>query len=572
MEAEGGDGSRNFNQRQLVELNAVILAAGHTGRSNIVDRLQDLRGVWLGYAKYEQEREAKEVALLREVERVDRAAAKVAIETERLKRLRDEAMEVVRKVEPGLIDTPPPSRPLSSRSITQDDLLFLNKDLKNVRDLIMNDNLHDDDLKLTDLVGKSSRFKRRGSYGSLLQSTVVSRDMKNEKTMHSNMPPPMPLMNNWGGYTNHNFAPYHQQYPPPHPHYLGEGYPQYHESYGQPPHPQYYDTYGNVAPPNMQQNSQNPVRHNYTRDYHPMGGHPPGSQRGPQPYPGPYGGGSHGIMPHPQNGYGVENHSQRYERDMSTDEGENTSNDAGDISSSEASGSGRRRKNKSLSPKSPVHVKKNDSTESKSNHDQGDASRKSDYMSPKKKNSKDINYQPKTSTPKKEKIAEKMDSPKINIIKKENSQRKIEEPVPELQLSQSLPKQSNTNVNEVISYELPKAEVPVKVCDSIPIETTKEETESKKDIKIVAVANPVAVDQNYVTESGDEDANFIHRKVKQVHRKSCQQRRFLVTEKERLVLVLERKTQIMPTNKCCWEALRRLRLQSQLMMSQLLMI
>merc|ERR1711892_1226764 len=107
-----------------------------------------------------------------------------------------------------------------------------------------------------------------------------------------------------------------------------------------------------------------------------------------------------------------------------------------------------------------------------------------------------------------------------NIIIKENSQRKLEEPEPELQLSQSLPKQSNTNVKEFISYELPKAEITGKVCDSIPIETTKEETETKKDIKIVAVANPVAVDQNCVTESGDEDANFIHLKVKQVHRKS----------------------------------------------------
>lgn len=507
MEAEGGDGSRSYSQRQLeVELNAVILAAGHTGRSNIVDRLKDLRGVWLGYAKYEQEREAKEVALLREVERVDRAAAKVAIETERLKRLRDEAMEVVRKVEPGLIDTPPPSRPLSSRSITQDDLLFLNKDLKNVRDLILNDNLREDDLKLTDLVGKSSTFKRRGSYGSLLQSTVMSRDIRNDKTMHSNMPPPMPLMNNLGGYPTHNFAPHHQQYPPQRPHYPAEAYPHYQEAYGQPPQSQYYDAYGNMVPLNVQPTPYTQVRPNYSRDYPPPPpGHQPSIQRSPQPYHNQYGSGPHLNMPHHQNGYAMENSNQRYERDMSTDEGENTSNDAGDISSSEASGSGRRRKNKSMSPKSPVNAKQNDSTESKSNQDQGNSSRKSDYDSPVKKVTQDIKHQPKTSTPKKELLAEKIESPKLDIIRKDNSPRKVEELKQEL--SPSSPKQSISNVKEGITSDLPKEEIQEKVC-VIPTEICNEQNENKKDIKIVSVSNPAAIDQNFTTESGDEDAKL----------------------------------------------------------------
>ena len=81
-----------------VELNAMILAANKTGRPQIVEKLKHLRGVWLGFSKHEEQREAKEAALLKEVERVDRAAAKIAIETERLKKLRDEAMEIVRRV------------------------------------------------------------------------------------------------------------------------------------------------------------------------------------------------------------------------------------------------------------------------------------------------------------------------------------------------------------------------------------------------------------------------------------------------------------------------------------------
>eukprot|EP00091_Calanus_sinicus_P016998 TRINITY_DN36732_c0_g1_i1.p1 TRINITY_DN36732_c0_g1~~TRINITY_DN36732_c0_g1_i1.p1 ORF type:complete len:229 (+),score=35.48 TRINITY_DN36732_c0_g1_i1:76-687(+) len=199
------------------------------------------------------------------------------------------------------------------------------------------------------------------------------------------MPPPMPLMNNWGGYPTHNFAPHHQQYPQ-RPHYPAEGYPHYQEAYGQPPQSQFYDGYGNMMPINVQPAPYNQVRPNYSRDYPPPPpGHQPSMQRSHQPYHNPYGSGPQLNMPHHQNGYAMENSNQRYERDMSTDEGENTSNDAGGISSSEASGSGRRRKNKSMSPKSPVHAKQNDSTESKSNQDQGNSSRKSDYASPEKR-------------------------------------------------------------------------------------------------------------------------------------------------------------------------------------------
>ena len=70
-----------------VELNAMIVAASHAGKPLIAEKLKQLRGAWQGYNKFELEREAKEAALMKEVERVDRTAAKISQETERLKRL-----------------------------------------------------------------------------------------------------------------------------------------------------------------------------------------------------------------------------------------------------------------------------------------------------------------------------------------------------------------------------------------------------------------------------------------------------------------------------------------------------
>ena len=292
-----------------VELNAMILAANQTGRPQIVEKLKHLRGVWLGFSKHEEQREAKEAALLKEVERVDRAAAKIAIETERLKKLRDEAMEIVRRVEPGLLDSPPLSRPMSTRSTTQDDMLFLNKDLKNVRDMILSENLHDHDNndddgpKLTEMFGKSSHLRRHGSYGSLV----------NTSPGHGTIPPPMPLMNNWGGYPG-----YPPQLPPSHP---GEaGYPPYDERYGYYPY-----MYGQMPPPPP---PIYPGHHHHKLSQ---------SQLRRMQAEGGQGG---YFRPHPRHGY---------ERDVSS-EGENTSNDACDLSSSEASGSGRRRKTKCVSP------------------------------------------------------------------------------------------------------------------------------------------------------------------------------------------------------------------------------
>ena len=155
----------------------MIMAAGHSSNPHIAEKLQELRGAWLGYSSYAKEREAKEAALLHEVERVDRAAARISIETERLKRLRDEAMEIVRRVEPQLVEDSP--RSPGGRSVTRDDdMLYLNKDLKYVRDLMLSENLHDSDdsgPRLTEMMGTSSRLRRHGSFGSLLPSSPMSR-------------------------------------------------------------------------------------------------------------------------------------------------------------------------------------------------------------------------------------------------------------------------------------------------------------------------------------------------------------------------------------------------------------
>ena len=284
-----------------VELNAMIMAAGHSSHPHLAGRLQELRGAWLGYSSYAKEREAKEAALLQEVERVDRAAARISIETERLRRLRDEAMDIVRRVEPQLVEDSP-TRPSSGRSVTQDDdMLYLNKDLKHVRDLMLSEHLHDSDdsgPRLTQMMGTSGpRLRRHGSSGSLLTSSPMSRAM----------PPPMPLMNNWGMYQGPG------GYYPPAPH--DGGYPRYDEHYGYHPHmyngqPPPPGPYADQYPPQPPM-SQSQMRWMYEHGHHPRG--------------------------HPR--------YDRDNRDMSS-EGENTSNDACDLSSSEASGSGRRRKNK----------------------------------------------------------------------------------------------------------------------------------------------------------------------------------------------------------------------------------
>ena len=99
MRSEGQRGGpekgHNSMARQIeVELSAALLAAGHTGRPGVVARLQELRGAWLEHSAREEARGHREAKLLREVEKVDRAAARIALETERLRKLKEEAMEV----------------------------------------------------------------------------------------------------------------------------------------------------------------------------------------------------------------------------------------------------------------------------------------------------------------------------------------------------------------------------------------------------------------------------------------------------------------------------------------------
>ena len=204
---------------------------------------------------------------------------------------------MVRRVEPGLVT---PASPRSLARAEEEDLLQLNPDLRDVRDLILSEDADPEaGPRLTDLLGRGAgagarQLRRHGSYGSLVSPS---------------MPPAMPLMPAWA--------------PPPYPH----------------PPPHHGDTLGGWPP-----------------YYDPYYG----------PYPPPH------LLHYPK----VSRRQQRrgrHERELSS-EGENTSNDACDLSSSEASGSGRRgRKNKSMSPKPPLVARP---------HKPGTKSRKSHSQSP----------------------------------------------------------------------------------------------------------------------------------------------------------------------------------------------
>ena len=412
-----------------VELNAMILAASQTGRPQIVEKLKHLRGVWLGFSKHEEQREAKEAALLKEVERVDRAAAKISIETERLKKLRDEAMEIVRRVEPGLLDSPPHSRPMSTRSTTQDDMLFLNKDLKNVRDMILSENLHDnnydndDGPKLTEMFGKSSHLRRHGSYGSL-----------------GTIPPPMPLMNNWGGYPHPGY--------PQQPHVGEVGYPPYDERYGYYPY-----MYGQMPPPPpmYHDHHHHKLSRSELRRMQAEGGH------------GGY------FRPRPRHGY---------DRDVSS-EGENTSNDACDLSSSEASGSGRRRKNKCVSP-----------NERPDKEDQ--RTRKSRSKSPVEILKIDDCTNPiKTSTPKMDNNIDKV------TTNKELSKQPQETEMESKKVSEELVQNTDDNTIDVEARQNENLQ-PVKILTVDPVVKPQVSPKSEQLKRMES-------EQKFVLESGDEE-------------------------------------------------------------------
>ena len=68
-----------LQQRIEAELNSLVLASGRTEQPHVVTQLKAVRRAWADYTRGEAERRGREAALLREVERVDRMAARVAL-------------------------------------------------------------------------------------------------------------------------------------------------------------------------------------------------------------------------------------------------------------------------------------------------------------------------------------------------------------------------------------------------------------------------------------------------------------------------------------------------------------
>jgi hypothetical protein len=168
MEEEDGLARKHLHQRIEAELNNLISTSGRTEQPHIVGRLKAVRQAWQDYTWGEAERREREAALLREVERVDRQAARVVLETERLRRLKDEAMAAVRRLEPDLL---PPASPEPTRLPAygwggdgdgeEDNLLHLNRDLWQVRETLLRTSGQrredrTDGIRLTDLLGTAS--------------------------------------------------------------------------------------------------------------------------------------------------------------------------------------------------------------------------------------------------------------------------------------------------------------------------------------------------------------------------------------------------------------------------------
>ena len=136
MGVEGGGRDGSASRQIEVELAAALLAGAHTSRPGVVARLQELREAWREHSRQEEARGARQGQLLREVDRVDREAARLALETARLRRLKEEAMEVVRRVEPGLLEELGYSSPCLARPLTGE-LLGLEPGLQEVREAVL---------------------------------------------------------------------------------------------------------------------------------------------------------------------------------------------------------------------------------------------------------------------------------------------------------------------------------------------------------------------------------------------------------------------------------------------------
>jgi len=72
-------------------LGAAVLAARQTGRPTLVAKMEELRRAWAAHKANQEQWDAREAKMAREMEKVDRAAARLALETERLRLLKEEA-------------------------------------------------------------------------------------------------------------------------------------------------------------------------------------------------------------------------------------------------------------------------------------------------------------------------------------------------------------------------------------------------------------------------------------------------------------------------------------------------
>jgi hypothetical protein len=227
MEEEDGLARKHLHQRIEAELNNLISTSGRTEQPHIVSRLKAVRQAWQDYTWGEAERREREAALLREVERVDRQAARVVLETERLRHLKDEAMEAVRRLEPDLL---PPASPEPTRLPAfgwggdgdgeEDNLLHLNRDLWQVRETLLRTSGQRredraDGIRLTDLLGTASS---RHLGGSRSQPGPTQVFCPRNDTWEARQPPAPPTYMNPLQYplpySGHNL-PYFYKGPPP---------------------------------------------------------------------------------------------------------------------------------------------------------------------------------------------------------------------------------------------------------------------------------------------------------------------------------------------------------------------
>ena len=109
MGVEGGGRDGSSSRQIEVELAAALLAGAQTSRPGVVARLQELREAWREHSRQEEARGARQGQLLREVDRVDREAARLALETARHR---------------GFACTKPPSRAVFMKNIYRSGELF----------------------------------------------------------------------------------------------------------------------------------------------------------------------------------------------------------------------------------------------------------------------------------------------------------------------------------------------------------------------------------------------------------------------------------------------------------------